>query len=283
MGFKTIAACFLLVTLISCSRPAQENSSAADSTSTSPDSLSTAGSQLEPAVLTPEETARVNLEVFMRLRQGYVNDDGASYAVAYREDFHVNGNKFDYTLMRHNADHAGLTASEEPYSETSQRYIPEIDTFYVTGEYTVVQEKGLGKQAPLTCNLTGTEKHVNAVVDPDGDDRKTKMRISMIGYNGNGDVFGITLGSPMIFTPDWLFVKAKVADLTDKDLEGLGKDDLAFVRNDIFARHGHTFKTPKMIDHYKDLEWYHAVIDDATSLLNKFERRNVEFIKKKEG
>jgi hypothetical protein len=38
-----------------------------------------------------------------------------------------------------------------------------------------------------------------------------------------------------------------------------------------------------MITRYQPQPWFHPVVADAASLLNKFEKRNVEFLKNKEG
>lgn len=97
------------------------------------------------------------------------------------------------------------------------------------------------------------------------------------------DALVVELGAPRKVGRDELYLKAKVAQLTDKDLAGMNKDDLGYLRNEIFARHGHTFKTDKMKNYFASKEWYHSLIDDAASLLNKFEKQNVEFIKRKEG
>jgi hypothetical protein len=93
----------------------------------------------------------------------------------------------------------------------------------------------------------------------------------------------VELGTPAQLTADLLPLKAKMADLTGEDLAGLSREQLAYVRNEIFARHGHTFKTEKMIAYFAQKEWYHTLVDDAQPLLNKFEKRNVDFIKKMEG
>lgn len=94
-------------------------------------------------------------------------------------------------------------------------------------------------------------------------------------------VYGFTIetGHPIILSRDQIRLRAKMANLTEADLRGYTKEDLGYIRNEIFATHGHTFKTAKMAEYFAEIYWHHAVVDDATSLLNNFEKRNVEFIK----
>ncbi len=95
--------------------------------------------------------------------------------------------------------------------------------------------------------------------------------------------FAVDLSEPMHYTHDELPWRAKMANLTEADLKGLSKDELGYIRNTIFAQHGHIFKTEKMINYFSKKWWYHPIVDDAAPLLNKFEKRNADFIKKLEG
>ena len=80
-----------------------------------------------------------------------------------------------------------------------------------------------------------------------------------------------------------MHLKAKLAVLTEQDINGLSKDQLGYLRNEIFARHGHTFKTPKMKNYFVKQEWYFEVVADALPYLNELEKQNIDFIKKREG
>lgn len=92
----------------------------------------------------------------------------------------------------------------------------------------------------------------------------------------------VELGLP-VATRDQLYLKAKIMALDDADLKGMSKDDISYLRNEIFARYGHTFKTDKMKKYFEQKTWYYPGVDDAGPLLNKQEKANVEFLKKKEG
>ena len=93
----------------------------------------------------------------------------------------------------------------------------------------------------------------------------------------------VALGSPKLWGKDELYLKARIHSLTDQDLAGLDKEALAYLRNEIFARHGHRFKTTKMKEYFAVKGWYFAVTEDATPYLNSLEKQNALFIKSKEG
>ena len=56
-------------------------------------------------------------------------------------------------------------------------------------------------------------------------------------------------------------------------------DNLDIMRNEIFARHGHIFKSARYNDYFNAQPWYKGSIDDATNLLSEIEQLNVEQIK----
>ena len=171
------------------------------------------------------------------------------------------------------------------YTEVHQWYTSEIDTLFIKGTYDpFVEGEPESTLTTITCSVDATIVHKNDNTVKDGQVTFRSSTKSM----GEGEsefeepVFIVDFGTPLQFKQDELYLKAKIRDLTDSDIANLSKDELSFVRNDIFAHHGHTFKTAKMIDHYSKTDWYHAVAPDAALLLNKFEKRNVDFIKKRE-
>ena len=70
--------------------------------------------------------------------------------------------------------------------------------------------------------------------------------------------------------------------LTEGDLKGLSKQELKFMRNEIFARHGYIFKTPELNNYFKQKPWYKPQHEDVNGMLSPEERQNVELIKKLE-
>lgn len=74
--------------------------------------------------------------------------------------------------------------------------------------------------------------------------------------------------------------------LTDKDIAGLSKEQLALARNEIYARHGRKFKTAIYNNYFSSCGWYSVNpnynYDDDNSNLNSIEVKNVNFILKAE-
>jgi len=92
----------------------------------------------------------------------------------------------------------------------------------------------------------------------------------------------IDIKAPRIYSREDMYVQMRITTLSDDDLSGYSKDELGYMRNEVFARHGHTFKTPKMIKYFGEQAWYKAFVEDATPFLNDIEKKNIEFIKAKE-
>lgn len=67
--------------------------------------------------------------------------------------------------------------------------------------------------------------------------------------------------------------------LTLADLNGLSKNDLKIMRNEIFARHGYIFRTSDMKSYFSQQIWYHGKYDDVTSMLTNIEKQNITFVK----
>ena len=63
-----------------------------------------------------------------------------------------------------------------------------------------------------------------------------------------------------------------------KELAVFTLDELDIMRNEIFARHGHTFKTAKYRDYFNAQSWYEASVNDASNRLTEIEQLNVEQI-----
>jgi hypothetical protein len=173
-----------------------------------------------------------------------------------------------------------------PEYEPEWVYVPEVDTFSYNGSFSAFLEEGTPESTVKKVRIVFTAMldHDNVI---EGENRYSEQidesEIAWAKRSFNvGDVI-VELGTPLIVDKIKLYIKAKITDLTPEDIAGMTKDELSFLRNEIFARHGHTFKTPKMMDYFGSKRWYHPIDDDAQPLLNKFEKKNVEFLKKKEG
>jgi hypothetical protein len=162
-------------------------------------------------------------------------------------------------------------------------YKNEFDTLIYDGHFVAYLEEGSPEAATKKVRIVFTDKlkHVNSPTNQGLEEPYGEIETAP-GFFGVSDIL-VEAGKPIVVDRNWLYLRAKMADLTEQDLAGMTKDELAFTRNEIFARHGHTFKTPKMMNYFNEKRWYGPLVDDAAPLLNKFEKRNVEFIKKKEG
>lgn len=71
--------------------------------------------------------------------------------------------------------------------------------------------------------------------------------------------------------------------LKKKDVENMFKDDLEFIRNAIYARHGYSFKNRKMRYIFdNEVDWYMPVTTDVRDVLTPLEKENIELIKRYE-
>lgn len=81
-------------------------------------------------------------------------------------------------------------------------------------------------------------------------------------------------------TEDYFFENSDKEFLTDDDLKNLSKEELAYARNEIFARHGYQFKEEPFKSYFKSKSWYN--IDNSykggDSALNKYEIANYKLI-----
>ncbi len=70
--------------------------------------------------------------------------------------------------------------------------------------------------------------------------------------------------------------------LTVADVENLVKEDLEFMRNEIFARHGYCFQKKNLRQQFEMQEWYVPNTIDIKNRLTDIEKKNIALIKKYE-
>jgi len=71
--------------------------------------------------------------------------------------------------------------------------------------------------------------------------------------------------------------------LTELDLQGLSRQQLRLLRNEIFARHGYIFKSEDLRDYFFHQNWYQPKYTNISYLsLNQLEKKNIEFIQARE-
>ncbi|MFK7798976.1 MAG: YARHG domain-containing protein [Aureispira sp.] len=58
----------------------------------------------------------------------------------------------------------------------------------------------------------------------------------------------------------------------------LSVEDLQYMRNEIYARHGYKFKSAKWQERFAEESWYKATQDNVDALLSPLEKQNVQFL-----
>lgn len=76
---------------------------------------------------------------------------------------------------------------------------------------------------------------------------------------------------------DYLFPSDKKY-ITESDLYGKSKDDVALIRNEIYARHGYIFGSEYYKAYFESKDWYVPNENFSSDMLNKIEKSNSEFI-----
>lgn len=82
-----------------------------------------------------------------------------------------------------------------------------------------------------------------------------------------------------------LFDEVSCRPLLEYDLQGLSKDELRILRNEIYARHGLIFHSEDLTEYFNQFSWYHPYTSDAEKVhksMTDVEKENINFIKKKE-
>lgn len=99
-------------------------------------------------------------------------------------------------------------------------------------------------------------------------------------YNGN-TVYEIT-SMTGYSAGDYILANSGTTLLTDKDIKGMSKYDLALARNEIYARHGRKFQTAEYNAYFTGKSWYslnpNYNYSDDDSNLNDIEAKNVQFL-----
>lgn len=98
---------------------------------------------------------------------------------------------------------------------------------------------------------------------------------STSGGSSSGSNSGAYDDSYMMYDVDSRYVSAD-------ELSSWSSEDLAKLRNEIFARHGRIFKTQKWIDYFSTKTWYVPRYDNVDSMLNDYEWANLDVILKLE-
>ena len=78
------------------------------------------------------------------------------------------------------------------------------------------------------------------------------------------------------------YSEASTRLLTSDDVENLYKDDLRYMRNEIYARHGYAFRLEEVQLMFNDKDWYMPISTDVRKSLTPIEIKNEQLIKRYE-
>lgn len=81
----------------------------------------------------------------------------------------------------------------------------------------------------------------------------------------------------------YIFPDSNKRYLSEAEVRSVSVDQMLIGRNEIFARHGRMFDTPELTEYFSQQPWYQGTIPAAqfdSSVLNDFEKKNVELIKR---
>lgn len=78
------------------------------------------------------------------------------------------------------------------------------------------------------------------------------------------------------------FPEASTRLLKAEDVENLMKEDLEFMRNEIFARHGYCFSKKHLRQQFELQDWYVPNTVDIKGFLTEIEKKNIALIKRYE-
>ncbi len=88
-----------------------------------------------------------------------------------------------------------------------------------------------------------------------------------------------SLVESVIFRGDW---QPLTEPLEGKDLHWITKSQLRILRNTVFARHGHSFRSQDLREHFENFDWYLPRSGDVSADLTATEQENVALIAERE-
>ena len=66
--------------------------------------------------------------------------------------------------------------------------------------------------------------------------------------------------------------------ITEKDLEGMSAEEVALIRNEIYARHGYIFQSEVYSEYFGEKDWYIPDANFTPDRLNEIETANKDFL-----
>jgi hypothetical protein len=154
-----------------------------------------------------------------------------------------------------------------------------------------------GNDRPFEGTITETEKGITVTAKEPGDDAHDGTFVFQMENDhtdkltGTWTAFDTKLGSKDFSLDRRKFAynkslgrypEASQRLLTNTDLEDLYKEDLTYMRNEIFARHGYCFRMKSIREQFDTQDWYVPFSTDVKGTLTDIEKKNIALIKQYE-
>ena len=178
----------------------------------------------------------------------------------------------------------GGSSSQTAYANAADSGIvsDKISAKLVTGGE-VIRDSATGKPL-MTFVMGGTRYYANVSEGSTTDQVKGKtftIDADATGESYNGNTI-YEISSMTKYEGDYILPNSGTRLLTQSDISGLSKYDLALARNEIYARHGRKFQTAEYSNYFSAKSWYHINpnynYSDDDGNLNDIERKNVMLI-----
>jgi len=212
-------------------------------------------------------------KLFFQLRQDYLNAN-PDYTLIKKEDLQVNhqDNSFIYLVVICDILGDSDGKGDPIYYEGSEQ------TLIITGNFKFDNlEPEFNQYEEVKVFFTFEIDRQQELNSPYDDTEIDQQLDNFEGY------IAMDLQSHYNYGKDEMYLEARINPLQKAALASYSADELAYLRNEIFARHGHTFKTEAMKTYFANHNWYKAVINDVTEYLNETEKANIQLIKSMEA
>lgn len=165
----------------------------------------------------------------------------------------------------------GIVISQSPEPGDTVHRGTSVTLYVSTGSDEDESSSQTSTQAPTQAS---TEPVTEAQTQPDS---SSSSDSSSDSSSGSGS------GSGQIST--YILPESSERYLDYPDLEGIDGFELELARNEIYARHGRLFDTEEIQEYFDNCTWYNGTIapeDFDESVLNQYEKANIDFILQKE-
>ncbi|MBR1483389.1 MAG: YARHG domain-containing protein [Ruminococcus sp.] len=186
--------------------------------------------------------------------------------------------------VSHTVQIATTEPPTEPPTTTDAVSVPNVTGAKVGDAYSKLGEAGLDYQATFEYSDSVPQDYVISQTPS----AATKVK--------KGDTVHVTISlgakpkeesrssaAPQVSSTsaDYILPYSNSSYLTESDLAGMTRDRMELALNEIYARHGGTFKNSDLSNYFNSKSWYHGTVS-ATSIpsseFNVYEKYNINFI-----